>query len=133
MKRMLDCLVNYFGLDEDERPTYRRYFSYHVVAGPGPTAGSGVAFITTLAVHDEAERCTYCPRVHTVKAGGPAAALAEAVRYLDAHHERDHLRRVQSDIRGLESDPSAGAVAPPEMSWRGGAPGAGHFSGGARR
>ena len=47
MTRMLDCLVNYFGLDEDEQPGYRRYFCYHVIAGPGAAAvtlgcGSGV-------------------------------------------------------------------------------------------
>jgi hypothetical protein len=115
MKRILDCLVSYFGLDENERPTYRRYYCYHIVAGPGPTAGAGVATITTLGIHDETERCTSCPKFHTVKAGGPAAALAEAVRYLDKYHEPDHLRRVQSDIRGLPGDPSPDAVPSSEI------------------
>src|SRR5262245_19593792 len=114
MTRILDCLVSYFGLDEDERPSFRRYFCYHIVAGPGPTAGAGVASVTTLAVHDESERCTYCRKVHTVEAGGPAAALAEAVRYLDTYHEQDRLRKVQSEIRGLQGDQPTGAVPSPE-------------------
>jgi hypothetical protein len=111
MTRMLDCLVSYFGLDENERAGVRRYFCYHIVAGPGPTTGAGVASITTLALHDETERCTYCQNFHTVKAGGPAAAMAAAVQYLDAYHERDHLRKVQSDIRGLQGDPGAVMVS----------------------
>lgn len=55
MNRILDCLVSYFGLDDHERPSYDRYFSYHVLAGPGPTAGAGVATIATLAVSPETE------------------------------------------------------------------------------
>ena len=81
MKRIVDSVVNYFGLDEDERPTYQRYFCYHVVAGPGPTVGSGVATITVLAIYKEDERCTYCQNLHTVNAGGPEAAMAKAIRY----------------------------------------------------
>jgi hypothetical protein len=114
MKRILDCLVNYFGLDEEGRPTYRRYFCYHVVAGPGPTPEAGVASVTTLAVHDDGERCTYCRPLHTVEAGGPAAALEEALRYLDSYHERDRLRKMQSDIRGPQSDRVAEAAPSPE-------------------
>ena len=72
--QILDCLVSYFGLDEAERPTYQRYFHYHIIAGPGPTAGSGVASITTLAIYDKVERCTSCPNFHVVGSGGPAAA-----------------------------------------------------------
>jgi hypothetical protein len=102
--RLLDCLVSYFDLDEDGRAGFRRYFCYHVFAGPGPTTGSGVATVTILAVHDEAERCASCQHFHTVKSGGPEAALATALRYLDAYHEQDHLRRVQSEVRGLEGD-----------------------------
>jgi hypothetical protein len=97
--------VSYFGLDEDERPTYRRYFCYHIFAGPGPTMGSAVATITTLAIHDESERCTSCQKLHTVDKGGPAAAMAKALRYLDAYHKGGHLRRVQSDFRELGGDP----------------------------
>jgi hypothetical protein len=107
----LDCLVSYFGLDENERPSYRRYFCYHIVAGPGPTADAGVASITTLAIHDENERCTYCQNFHTVERGGPPAAIAKAIRYLDAYHGNDRLRRVQSESRGLSGDSSADAPA----------------------
>jgi len=101
MTQLLDCLVNYFGLDENERPGYRRYYCYHVVAGPGPRVGGGVASITTLALHDETQRCTSCQHFHAVETGGPEAAIAAAVRYLDAYHDGDHLWKVQSDIRGL--------------------------------
>jgi hypothetical protein len=111
--QILDCLVSYFGLDEDGRAGSRRYFCYHILAGPGPTAGAGVAVIATLAVHDEAERCTYCQNFHQVEAGGSHEALAVAVRYLDAHHEHDHLRKVQSDIRDIRSDRSTGGVPVP--------------------
>src|SRR5947209_4860456 len=104
MQTILDCVVNYFGLDEEDRPTYRRYFCYHVVAGPGPTAGAGVAWITTLAVHSADERCTYCRTMHPAETGGPAAALAAAVRYLDAYHGHNRLRKVQSLIRGLAGE-----------------------------
>jgi hypothetical protein len=104
MTQMLDCLVNYFGLDENERPGYGRYFSYHVVAGPGPRAAGGVASITTLALQDEGERCTSCQHFHAVEAGGPEAAIAAALRYLDAYHQQDHLLKVQSAIRGLAQE-----------------------------
>jgi hypothetical protein len=100
MAHILDCLVSYFGLDEQEEPNLRRYFSYHILAGPGPTKGTGVAFIKTLAVSHESERCTYCQTVH-MSASGPASAIARAVRYLDAVHQGRHLRKVQSPVRGL--------------------------------
>jgi hypothetical protein len=115
MTRMLDCLVSYFGLDENERAGYRRYFMYHIVAGAGPTGGAGLASITTLALHDESARCAYCQNVHTVATGGPEAALAEAVHYLDAYHEHDHLHKVQSDIRGLNVRPPQPGRAKPRM------------------
>jgi hypothetical protein len=101
MTRMLDCLVSYFGLDEYGQPGFRRHFCYHVLASPGPTAGAGVAVITTVAIHEETQRCLSCQNFHAVAAGGPAAALAAAVRYLDAYHEGDHLRKVQTDVRDL--------------------------------
>jgi hypothetical protein len=112
VERIVDCLVSYFGLDEEERPTYRRYFCYHIVAGPGPTIGAGMASITTLAISNEKERCTSCQNLHAVERGGPVAAIAKAIRYLDAYHKGGHLRRVQSEIRGLDSDPLAEAVFP---------------------
>jgi hypothetical protein len=116
--QILDCLVSYFGLQESGRPGYRRYFCYHVLAGPGPTEGAGVASVTTLAVHDEAERCTYCQTFHTVEAGGPAAALAVAIRYLDSYHGTDRLRKVQSAVRGLPGDQSTDGAPPPETRFR---------------
>jgi hypothetical protein len=103
MAQMLDCLVNYFGLDESERPGFRRYFSYHIVGGPGPTLGSGVACITTLALSEETQRCTYCQNVHTAETGGPAAAITAAIHYLDSYHEKDHLQKVQSGIRDCDT------------------------------
>ena len=111
MNQLLDCLVSYFGLDEEEQPTYRRYFCYHIIAGPGPSAGSGVAAITTVAIHTQAERCAYCQNWHTVVTGGPQAALVAALDYLDSYHEQDHLRRVRSEIRGLGTQtPASGSL-----------------------
>jgi hypothetical protein len=114
MTQMLDCLVSYFGLDENDRPGCRRYFFYHILAGPGPTAGTGVAAIRTLAVHNEAERCDSCQHFHVVESGGPEAAIATAIRYLDAYHENDHLRKVQCDTRDVPGDQVTDAVRPPE-------------------
>ncbi len=99
MTQMLDCLVSYFGLDENQRAGYRRYFCYQIVAGPGPAAGSGVAVITTLAVSEGEQRCDSCQSVHLAELGGPAVALAAAVRYLDRFHENDHLLKVLSGVR----------------------------------
>jgi hypothetical protein len=96
---VLDCVVNYFGGTEDGDGLPRRFFSYHVVGSPGRTAEEGIAAIITLAVSDENERCTSCQSYHLVKTGGPEAAVAKAVRYLDAYHEGDRLRKVQSEVR----------------------------------
>jgi hypothetical protein len=121
---MLDCLVSYFGQGEDGVPAPRRYFCYHVIAGPGPTATAGVATVVTLAVHDEDQRCTSCQAFHAVPTGGPAAALAKAIRYLDAYHEGDRLRKVQSEVRDLEAGrppdtrPPRAAPAPPDTELR---------------
>jgi hypothetical protein len=101
MAEMLDCFVNYFSESTNTEGMPRRYLSYHVVAGPGPSPESGVASITPLAAYDENEICETCERVFAVKAGGPAAALAEALRYMDAYHEGDRLAKVQSEIRSV--------------------------------
>jgi hypothetical protein len=106
MRQIVDCLVNYFGPNNREGIPVR-YFFYHILGGPGPTAEGGVAHITTLAVSEERELCTACQMVHAVQTGGPEAAIAKAVRYLDAYHEGDLLRKVQSPLRGLNSEPSA--------------------------
>jgi hypothetical protein len=102
MAEIVDCLVNYFSLNAGENGVPRRYFSYHIVGGPGPTPGSGVASIATLAVFDPSERCDSCTVFHAVREGGPTAAVVKAIRYLDAYHEGDLLRKVQTAFRGSE-------------------------------
>jgi hypothetical protein len=112
MAQILDCLVSYFGLDEQQKPNPGRYYCYHIVAGPGPTAESGVASITTLALSNESERCTYCQTFHLVKTGGPEAAIAKAISYLDDIHQGKHVRKVQSELRGLEEERPTDATPP---------------------
>jgi hypothetical protein len=99
MAEMLDCLVSYFSQDTNDEGLPRRYLAYHVVAGPGPVPEGGVASITPLAAYDENEICGSCERVMAVKAGGPAAALEEALVYMDAYHEGDRLQKSQSEVR----------------------------------
>lgn len=99
MAEMLDCLVSYFSAESNAEGLPRRYLCYHVVAGPGPITDGGVASITPLAAYDENEICGTCERVFAVKAGGPAAALEEALVYMDAYHEGDRLRKAQSEVR----------------------------------
>jgi len=101
MAEMLDCLVSYFSEDANDEGMPRRYLSYHVVACPGPSPEGGVASITPLAAYDENAVCDTCERVFAVKAGGAAAAIQEALVYMDAYHEGDRLRKVQSEIRSL--------------------------------
>ena len=101
MAEILDCLDNYFSENTNDEGLPRRYLAYHVVAGPGPTPGGGVASITPLAAYDEDVICETCERVFAVKAGGPAAAIEEALLYMDAYHEGDRLRKVQSEIRSF--------------------------------
>ncbi len=118
MSQILDCMVNYFGLDESQEPDLRRYYCYHILGGPGPVEESGVATLTTLAVHDESERCTYCQTFYMVETGGPTAAIAEVIRYLDDVHRGKHLRKVQTEIRGLQGDLSTDASQSPETRFR---------------
>jgi hypothetical protein len=99
MAEMLDCLVNFFSENTNAEGMPRRYLSYHVVSGPGPIPEGGVASIMPLAAYDENEICRTCERVFAVKAGGPAAAIEQALLYMDAYHEGDRLRKVQSEIR----------------------------------
>ena len=99
MAEMLDCLVSYFSEDTNEEGMPHRYLAYQVVASPGPSPEGGVASIISLAAYDENEICKTCERVFAVKAGGPAAAIEEALLYMDAYHEGDGLRKVQSEIR----------------------------------
>jgi hypothetical protein len=99
MAEMLDCLVTYFSETTNPEGIPRRYLSYHVLAGPGPSPEGGVASITPLAAYDENVICETCERVFAVKTGGPAAAMEEALIYMDAYHEGDNLRKVQSELR----------------------------------
>jgi hypothetical protein len=97
---MLERLVTYYGLDEAGEPTSRRFFSYKIIAGPGPSVGSGLASIVTLALTNPKEGCEYCQKHHTVETGGAAAAMVAAIAYLDAYHNGDRLSKVESDLRG---------------------------------
>jgi hypothetical protein len=111
---MIDCMVNYFG-DGDERDAPTRYFCYHVVAGPGPTAQAGVAVITALAASHAGEQCLTCGGVHFVQAGGPAAAVAKALRHLDAHHEGDGLRKAGTPFRRPSQIPGGTGADRPDV------------------
>jgi hypothetical protein len=96
---MVDCLANYFGFNDEGEPT--RYFCYHILGGPGPTPGAGVASIVLVSVYDEAERCVGgCRDLQVVETGGPAAAVAKALHFLEAYHEGDRLRKAQTALRG---------------------------------
>jgi hypothetical protein len=99
---IMDCLVNYFSSNTQEDGVPRRYFSYHIVAGPGPTPDSGVASIATRAVFHPSERCDYCTVFHAVQEGGPVAAITKALGYLDMYHEEHRLQKVQTKIRSCE-------------------------------
>jgi hypothetical protein len=101
MAEILDCFVNFFSEDTNDEGLPRRYLSYHIVAGPGPSPEGGVASITPLAAYDENEICATCERVFAVKAGGPAAAIEEALVYMNGYHEADGLRKVQSEVRRI--------------------------------
>jgi hypothetical protein len=96
---MMDCMVSYFSHNGDSAGPPRRYYCYHLVAGPGPTDEAGVATITTLAVHEGDRPCDYCAKWFFAETGGPEAALARALRYLDAFHDGRRLRRVVSQVR----------------------------------
>jgi hypothetical protein len=99
-KPLLERLVTYFGLDENNKPSLGRFLSYEIIAGPGPDEDSGFASIITLALSDSSDRCDSCQHVHSVEKGGAAAAMAAAIRYLDAYHDGQHLQKVESDVRG---------------------------------
>ena len=102
MAEILECFVNFFSDDTNDEGMPRRYLSYHVVAGPGPSPESGVAGITPLAAYYEVEICAACERVFAVKIGGAAAAIEEAFVYMDGYHEGESLHKIQSEIRRTE-------------------------------
>ena len=98
MAEMLDCLVSYFSSDTNDDGMPKRYISYVIIAGPGPTPEGGVAAISIQAAN-VAALCETCDRFHAVKSGGPRAALERAVQYLDAWHSGQHLTKVQTAVR----------------------------------
>ena len=97
MVEMMHCLVNYFGFSVDDQGRPLRYYSYHVVGGPGPTDGSGAASITLLAAGDPHEIYQIIQHFHVVREGGAVAAIERAVRYLDSFHAEDRLRKVRTE------------------------------------
>jgi hypothetical protein len=99
MTQMKDCMVSYFSANGNGEGVPRRYYCYLVVAGPGPMDGAGVATITTLAIHEGDRPCSSCRNCFFAPSGGPEAALALALHYLDAYHQGDRLRRVVSGSR----------------------------------
>jgi len=108
---IVDCLANYFGFNDDGE--LNRHFCYHVIGGPGPTPGGGVASVVLLSVYDEAERCLGCRAVHVAPTGGPAAAVEMALSYLDAYHGQDRLLKVRTGLRDLSGgDEAARSPAP---------------------
>jgi hypothetical protein len=101
MAELLDCMVNYFSINDSGESPPRFYYCYLVVAGPGPTGEAGVATSTTLAVHSGDRPCESCQKTFFAHQGGPKAALAQALHYLDAFHEGQYLRKVVSQGRRL--------------------------------
>jgi hypothetical protein len=112
MGEMSDCTVSYFGSDCASDGLPRRYYCYLVVAGPGPSAEAGVATITTLAVYEGDRPCSYCQNWFFARSGGPEAAMAQALLYLDAFHQGHRLHKVVSQTRRPSPAPlSAGGPA----------------------
>ena len=106
MAQMMDCLVNFFSHNAEEDGMPRRYYSYLVVGGPGATAAAGVATITPLAVRDGGARSgELSQNFHVVKQGGPGAAIAKALHYLEAYHHGERLWKVQTEVRCHECEP----------------------------
>jgi hypothetical protein len=99
-KPMIERVVTYYGLNEEGEPTFRRFLSYRIIAGPGPNEDSGLASIITLAHRNPTEDYLDYEKFHTVDKGGPAAAMAAAIHHLDACHDGYRLQKVESDVCG---------------------------------
>src|SRR4051794_23041239 len=97
MTQLLDCLVTYFTTTEDGLP--RRYYCYHLVAGPGAPPDGGVASITLRSGPAPAHSGGGFQDFHAVRAGGPDMALVKALNSLDAYPQNDPLHRARSDVR----------------------------------
>ncbi len=110
---MMDCLVNYFSINSDEDGIPYRFFSYHVIGGPGPTEDGGFASITALATYKNDEKCDACESYFfAAKTGGPAAAIKKALEFLEGYHAGEGLRRVQTEIRCAPSALAWSAAGP---------------------
>jgi hypothetical protein len=97
---MMDCLVNYFSMHADEAGIPYRFFSYHVVGGPGPSEDGGVATITALSAYKDEEKCAACESYFFVsKTGGPEAAINKALEFLEGYHAGERLRSVRTEVR----------------------------------
>lgn len=100
MAEMLDCLVNYFSGDTSEDGLPRLYVCYQIISGPGTTEGGGLASISILSANHSGI-WESSQRLHAVKEGGPEAALAKALRYVDAFHDDNYVRKVQTETRSI--------------------------------
>ena len=98
----LERLVTYFGLDEDGKPSARRFLVYKIIAMPGPAEDAGLAMIDTLAVNNFNYGCDYCQRFHTVLEGGASAAMAAAIHHLDSHYRVERVHKVESNVRSCD-------------------------------
>jgi hypothetical protein len=98
MAEMLDCLVSYYSATAHRDGMPLQYVCYRVIGGPGPTLAGGVAVISLLGAKNPVDGDVY-HRLHAVQAGGPRAALAAALSYLDAVHQKHDLARVQTEVR----------------------------------
>ena len=75
-----------------------------------------MAFVTTLAVHNRADAAPLAKRSHPTPTGGPEAALTVALRYLDTYHANDHIRKVQSEVRGPDRGSAVEGASPPSTT-----------------
>jgi hypothetical protein len=100
---MMHCLVNYFGFNLDGEGRPMRYYSYHVVGGPGSADGSGAASITLLAAGDPYEIYQILQHFHVVRRGGAVVAIEKAVHYVDSFHAEDRLRKVRTETLAFPS------------------------------
>jgi rhodanese-related sulfurtransferase len=98
MAEILDCLVTYMSAKAHADGMPSKYICYHVVSGPGPVEGSGVASIGVVATTDASER-HIDHLIHAAITGGPRAAIDLALHYVEAEHQGDSLERLQTEIR----------------------------------
>jgi hypothetical protein len=97
MAEMLDCLVSYYSAKAHRGGMPLQYLCYRIVGGPGSTPEGGVAAITLLAAKNPNAELYHF--LHAVQEGGPRAAVAAALNYLDAVHHKSDLTRVQTEVR----------------------------------